>query len=276
MVFVFGDHVLDVDRRELRRRGGRIALEPQVFDLLVYLVRNRDRVVSKDDLLETIWGGRIVSESTITSRINAVRKAVGDSGEAQLSIRTVPRKGIRFICRVQEERGNPTVVAPWQEPDLSSPDIPLIAVLPFRNLRPDPVGLFFSRGMMEDIVVSLTGLHELLVISSGSTVAYRDKEADPRDVGRVLGARYLVGGSVSRSGKRLRVSCELCDARSGRNIWAERVETTLGDIFDIQDHLVERFVAHIAPHVRKEEVTRALCTHGLRLYLASARSVLSN
>ena len=104
MEFVFGDHVLDVDRRELRRRGELIALEPQVFDLLVYLVRNRGRVVSRDDLLEAICGGRIVSESTMTSRINAARKAIGDTGGAQRLIRTVPRKGIRFVGVVQEEQ----------------------------------------------------------------------------------------------------------------------------------------------------------------------------
>src|SRR2546430_5444165 len=95
--------MLDVARRELRRRGERIALEPQVFDLLVYLVRHRDRVVSKDELLQAVWGGRIVSESTMTSRINAARKAVGDSGEAQRLIRTLPRKGIRFVGAVREE-----------------------------------------------------------------------------------------------------------------------------------------------------------------------------
>ena len=102
MQFLFDDHVLDVDRRELRRAGEPIAIEPQVFDLLVHLVRNRDRVVSKDDLIAAIWHGRIVSESTLTSRINAVRKAVGDSGEAQRLIRTVQRKGIRFIGEVGE------------------------------------------------------------------------------------------------------------------------------------------------------------------------------
>ena len=98
MEFVFGDHVLDVNRRELRRGGELIALEPQVFDLLVYLVRSRDRVVSKNDLPRAIWGGRIVSESTVTSRINAVRKAIGDSGAAQDLVRTVPRKGVRFVA----------------------------------------------------------------------------------------------------------------------------------------------------------------------------------
>ena len=96
MEFSFGDHVLDLDRRELRRGAELVALEPQVFDLLVYLVQNRDRVVSKDDLLAKIWSGRIVSESTPTSRISALRRAIGDSGEAQLLIRTVPRKGLRL------------------------------------------------------------------------------------------------------------------------------------------------------------------------------------
>jgi DNA-binding winged helix-turn-helix (wHTH) protein len=167
--FVFCDHVLDVDRRELRRGGELIALEPQVFDLLVYLVRNHDRVVSKDDLLEAVWGGRIVSESTLTSRITAVRKAVGDSGKAQLLIRTAPRKGIRFVGVVREEHSAPTGVTLRQEPDLSLPDIPSIAVLPFRNLRPDSLGPYFGRGVVEDIVVSIAGLHELFVISSGST-----------------------------------------------------------------------------------------------------------
>src|SRR5262249_34284672 len=101
--FAFCDHVLDVDRRELRRGSELIALEPQVFDLLVYLLQNRDRVVSKDDLWQAVWRGRIVSESTLTSRINAARKAIGDSGERQELIRTVPRKGFRFVGVVNEQ-----------------------------------------------------------------------------------------------------------------------------------------------------------------------------
>jgi DNA-binding winged helix-turn-helix (wHTH) protein len=111
MQFHFADHVLDVARRELRRSGGPIALEPQVFDLLVHLIHNRDRVVTKDDLLNSVWGGRIVSESTLTSRINAARRAIGDSGEAQCLIRTVPRKGFRFVGDVTE--GQPTEPRPW-------------------------------------------------------------------------------------------------------------------------------------------------------------------
>ena len=102
MQFLFSDHVLDTDTRELRHREELIATEPQVFDLLVYLLENRDRVVTKDDLLTAIWGGRIVSGSTLTSRINAARKAVGDSGEHQILIRTIARKGVRFVGAVTE------------------------------------------------------------------------------------------------------------------------------------------------------------------------------
>src|ERR1700730_16768975 len=137
--FAFGDHVVDVDRRELRRGAERIALEPQVFDLLVYLMENRDRVVSRDDLLAAVWAGRIVSESTVTSRINAVRKAIGDSGAAQQLIRTVPRKGVRFvgIVRGEQEPATPVgarpVAAEMPRPALALLDKPSIAVLPFAN-----------------------------------------------------------------------------------------------------------------------------------------------
>ena len=133
MQFAFGDHVLDVARRELRRGAEPIALEPQVFDLLVYLVQNRDHVVSKDDLLAAVWGGRIVSESTLTSRITAVRRAIGDDGETQGLIRTLPRKGIRFVGEVKEDRNAaapPASLAAFLGK-------PAIVVLPFQNLSGD-------------------------------------------------------------------------------------------------------------------------------------------
>ena len=114
MQFFFADHALDTDRRELRRGSEPVAVEPQVFDLLVYLLQNRDRVVSKDDLIASVWGGRIVSDSTLTSRINAARKAVGDSGEDQKLIRTIPRKGLRFVgaVRTQPNGAEPAQPAP--------------------------------------------------------------------------------------------------------------------------------------------------------------------
>src|ERR1700730_3400787 len=144
--FAFGDHVVDVDRRELRRGAERIALEPQVFDLLVYLVENRDRVVSRDDLLAAVWSGRIVSESTVTSRINAVRKAIGDSGAAQDLVRTLPRKCVRFVGATKEgqnlaARSNP-VALPQSGVDVR-PRLSIV-VLPFVNLSEEHEQQYFA------------------------------------------------------------------------------------------------------------------------------------
>jgi len=107
VLFSFKDFALDAERRELRARGTIVPIEPQVFDLLVYLIQNRDRVVSKNDLIATVWGGRIVSDSTLDSRINAVRRAIGDSGNQQELVRTIPRKGVRFVGDVQQDRTQP-------------------------------------------------------------------------------------------------------------------------------------------------------------------------
>ena len=152
MTLSFGDYEINLDRRELRRAKHPVHVQPQVFDLLVYLVQNRDRVVSKDDLVASVWSGRIVSESTLTSRINAARKAVGDSGELQKLIRTIPRKGLRFVGVVNEQPANiqPVETPPGQireQPRKALPlsDRPAIALLPFNNMRRSRTGVFFRR-----------------------------------------------------------------------------------------------------------------------------------
>jgi DNA-binding winged helix-turn-helix (wHTH) protein len=154
MQFLFADHTLDIDRRELRRGSQEIAVEPQVFDLLVYLVENRERVVTKDDLLDAVWAERFVSESNLTTRINAARKAIGDSGEEQRLIRTVPRKGFRFVGVVStaaENRDVPASTATMRIP-LPLPDKPSISVLPFENMSGDPEQEYFADGMVEEII----------------------------------------------------------------------------------------------------------------------------
>ena len=166
--FFFADHTLDTDRRELRRGSERIAVEPQVFDLLVYLVQNRDRVVTKDDLIASVWRGRIVSDSTLTSRINAARKAVGDSGEDQRLIRTIARKGLRFVGGIHTQpngtepapaaASRPDEIQEPSRPALPLPDRPAIAVLPFVNMSGDPEQEYFSDGISEDIITALSKL----------------------------------------------------------------------------------------------------------------------
>jgi DNA-binding winged helix-turn-helix (wHTH) protein len=186
MQFCFAGHVLDMALRELRRGGVPVAVEPQVFDLLVHLIHNRDRVVTKDDLLNSVWGGRIVSESTLTSRINAARRAIGDSGEEQCLIRTLPRKGLRFVGEVTG--------AQLPEPSLPPVprDRPSIAVLPFANRSDDPEQSYFADGMVEEIVTGLSRIKWLMVISRSSTLIYKGKPVDVKTVGRELGVRYCL------------------------------------------------------------------------------------
>ncbi len=263
MEFVFADHLLDIDRRELRRGGERIALEPQVFDLLVYLVRNRERVVSKDDLLQAIWGGRIVSESTMTSRINAARKAVGDNGEAQRVIRTVPRKGIRFVGVVREEHkpAAPVDTGPVAaDPPISAlafPDKPSIVVLPFANLSGDPEQEYFADGMVEEIITALSRIRWLFVIARNSTFTYKGQAVDVKQVGRDLGVRYVLEGSVRKAGHRVRISGQLIDALTGAHLWADRFDGSLEDIFELQDKIAVSVAGVIEPALQAAEMRRS-------------------
>jgi len=226
-----------------------IEIEPQVFDLLVYLIENRDRVVTRDDLLASVWGGRIVSESTLASRINAARKAVGDTGEAQQLIRTLPRKGLRFVGEMSE-----SVPAIRADPQHH----PAIAVLPFENLSADVDQDYFADGMVAEIITGLSRIKWLFVISRNSTFSYKGRAADVRQVGRELNVRYVLEGTVRRSGDRIRVSGQLVDVEKGAHVWADRYERTLSDIFALQDDITMQVVGAIEPTLRKAEVQRAM------------------
>jgi adenylate cyclase len=243
---LFGEHQLDVDRRELRSGAELIAVEPQVFDLLVYLVRNRDRVVSKDDLMAGVWGGRIVSESTLTSHIHAARKAVGDSGEAQRLIRTLPRKGFRFVGDVQEvqQRAMPLGDLP-SAPTASisqSPAAPRlsIVVLPFTNLSDDREQQYFADGITDDLTTDLSRMSGSFVIARSTAFTYRGISIDAKLLGRELGVRYVLEGSVRSVGDQLRVNVQLLDAESGAHLWAERFDTNRTSVTDAQNEISGR------------------------------------
>jgi TolB-like protein/cytochrome c-type biogenesis protein CcmH/NrfG len=259
--FLFDDHTLDTDRRELRCGSEPIAIEPQVFDLLVYLVQNRDRVVSKDDLIASVWGGRIVSDSTLTSRINAARKAVSDSGELQKLIRTIPRKGLRFVgtVRTHQNGAAPATDPPQDEihelsrAALSLPDRPAIAVLPFTNISGDPEQEYFSDGISEDIITALSKLRWFFVIARNSSFIYKGKAVHMKQVAEELGVGYVVEGSVRKSGDRVRITVQLNDVATGSHIWAERYDRGLADVFAVQDEITEAIVAAIEPQLYAAE-----------------------
>jgi TolB-like protein len=259
---VFGDFALDPERRELTRNTEAVAIGPQVFDLLLFLMRNRERVVSKDDLLDAVWSGRIVSESTLTSHINAVRKAVGDNGADQRLIRTVARKGFRFVGEVREtgisERaGTEIVPANLSVPALALPESPSIAVLPFENWSGDPEQDYFADGMVEDIITALSRIRWLFVIARNSSFTYKGRAVDVKQVGRELGVRYVLEGSVRKTANRVRITGQLIDAATGAHLWADRFESALIDIFELQDRMAESVVGAIAPQLERAEAERA-------------------
>jgi adenylate cyclase len=257
VVHLFAEYALDTDRRELRRGSELIAVEPQVFDLLVYLVHNRERVVTKDDLVEAVWKGRVVSDSTLTSRINAVRKAVGDSGDEQRLIRTIARKGLRFVGEVRDAEAQAAIGPPSTTPALSIPNRPSIAVLPFTNLSGDVEQDYFVDGVTEEIITALSRVRWFFVIARNSTFAYKHRDIDLKTIGQELGVRYVLTGSVRRAGERIRVTSRLGETAGGSNVWARSYDRALSDIFAVQDEITQTIVGAIEPELGRAERERA-------------------
>lgn len=266
MPFIFEDCILDPDRREFSRGSVAVATTPQVFDLLVYLVENSGRVVSRDDLLDAVWAGRIVSESTLASHINAARKAVGDSGQQQRVIRTIARKGFRFVADVRKDAsldgfspsdgGKParsveTLFVPV------FPAKPSIAVLPFVNLSGDQEQDYLADGVVEDIIVALSRHRWLFVVARNSSFTYKGRVVDVKQISRELGVRYVLEGSLRRAENRVRITCQLIDAVTGAHQWAGRFEGVLGDMFEFQDQITESVVGAITPQLERAETERA-------------------
>ena len=235
MIFRFKDFRLDTDLRELRSGAETQALEPQVFDLLVYLVKNRKRVVAKDELVQSVWGGRIVSDATINSRINAARRALHDKGKQQSIIRTFPKRGVRFVADAVEEP-TPEVRTDLQgapvHGDRSPPETkPRLMVLPFACIgdAPEPLGL----GLADAIRVGLSRRTGIEIVSQD--VAAR-LGPEPYGLARHH-IDYLLRGDIQRSGSRLRISTELIETQSARQIWAERYDRDMQDIIAMEDEL---------------------------------------
>jgi len=245
LIYRFEDYALDLKGQELRHRGVRVEVEPQVFNLLAHIIAHRDRIVSKDDLIAHVWRGRIVSDSALTSRITAARQAIGDDGGQQRLIRTISRKGIRFVGEVADE-----MVAS------ALPNRPSIAVLPFENMTSDAEQQYFADGIAEDIITTLSRFPSLFVIARTSSFAMRGAEA--RRVGQNLGVRYVLEGSLRQAGQRLRITAQLIDAATGIQLWGERYDRDTADLFAVQDEIAKAASAAIAPAIADTEQRIAL------------------
>ena len=194
--------------------------------------------------------------STLFNRINAARSAIGDTGTRQDLIKTLPRRGLRFVGAVREEASNPAEAAP-HKPSPGIADKPSIAVLPFVNLSGDPEQDYFIDGVVEDIITALSRNRGFFVIARNSSFTYKGKAVDTKQVARELGVRYVLEGSVRKAGRRVRVTGQFIEAELGRHLWADRFDGDLVDIFDLQDQLVTSVVGAIAPQLEKAEINRA-------------------
>ena len=252
MILAFGKHRLDLDRRELRHGPDLVELEPQVFDLLVYLVQERHRVVGKDDLLQAVWGGRIVSDTALTTRIHAVRRALGDDGAAQRLVRTFNRKGVRFVGEVRE---TPRRAAPTR---LTLAEAPAIEVLPLANLSDDRKLDYFADGIVEEIRMALARIGWLRVIARAGGFAFKRWRAGTVRESPELKIRYLLEGSVRNGGDGIRVATRLTEAETGVHLWSDHFDGSLEDAFGLQDRTAASVAGAVEPVLQALESARAL------------------
>lgn len=255
MRLAFAGHELDLERKELRRGDDQIHVEPQVFDLLLYLARHHDRVVGKDELLDAVWNGRIVSEAALSSRINAARRAIGDDGERQAFIKTVHKRGFRFVGAIEEQgvAPAPAAAAPPPITEARRRGRPSVVVMPFANLSPEPDTEYFSYGLTEDVIRLLARNRWLEVLSRHSAAAFKGREVPAQEIGAALGVRYLVQGSVAKRGRRVRIGADLVCAETGRQLWSETYDLALDDLLQVQEAMAQQVAATIEPELARVE-----------------------
>lgn len=257
MRYHFASFILDTDLRELSRAGSPISTEPKVFDLLAHLIENRDRVVTKDGLIAAVWGDRVVSDSALTTCINSARAALDDSGVKQHLIKTVLRKGWRFVGDLQEECmavPHPHTIPPPASPAMGSK--PSIVVLPLIDMSGAADQEHVADGITDDIITELSRFSELFVIARNSSFQYRSRSTDVRQIGRELGVRYVLEGGLRRSDERLRINVRLVDTMTGGQLWSERYERELADVFTVQDEIVKAIVSVLVVHLTQAEIER--------------------
>lgn len=257
----FEGFTLDSPHRSLRGGTREIELRPKSFDVLCYLVEHSDRLVTKDEIVKAVWPNVVVTDESVTRCISDVRLALGDID--QRIIKTVPRRGYRFavaVCHrlLDDQKPGQLQAAQSDFPPLKPQllDGPGIAALPFANLSDDASQEYLSDGITEDIINGLSYFSGLSVIARNSSFSYKGRAIDVREIGRQLGVRYLVEGSVRRNGDRIRITAQLVDAQTGTQRWAERFDRALGDVFAVQDEITQAIVQIVVAHVGNAEAER--------------------
>lgn len=253
----FESFTLDLERLCLQGPFGQAELRRKSFEVLRHLAEHAGRVVTKEEMLNAVWPDVTVSDESLTQCISEVRRAIGDTD--QRIIKTIPRRGYLFDVPVSAgdvTATQPSEATPARSSALPLPDQPSIAVLPFANMSGDPEQGYLADGIVEDIITGLSRFGELFVIARNSSFQYKSRAADVRQVGRELGVRYVLEGSLRRGGDRIRITAQLVDAATGAHRWADHYDCRQDDIFAVQDAVVRTIVALLAAHVRKAEIER--------------------
>jgi TolB-like protein len=250
----FGRFRLNLGRRELRRGNTPVRLGSRALDILCTLASAEGSVVTKDELMARVWSGVVVGENNIWVHIKALRKALEEDGDGESWIVTVPGRGYK-LRRWREPAAADDEHAPSR--GLPVLDKPSLAVLPFLNLSGDHEQEYFADGMVEEIITALSRIRWLFVIARNSSFAYKGQTADPKRVGRELGVRYVLEGSVSKSGNRVRITAQLIDAETGAHLWADRFEGLLEDVFDLQGRVAASVAGVIEPALQAAEAARS-------------------
>jgi len=244
---------LDLDDERLWKGDEPVQISNKAFQLLRLLVNHPNRLLTKDEILDAVWGELCVTEGLVKEYIHDLRLALGDDPKQPVYIETVHGRGYRYLGGI--DKGNDPAGAGTQREQGTQP--PSLAILPFDNLSGDATQEYFSDGITEDIITELSRFSELVVIARNSSFAYKDLPVEIRQVARELGVGYVMEGSVRRDGERLRITAQLIEADGGGHIWGEKYDRKLGDVFDLQDEITRHVVGSIAPQVELAELERS-------------------
>ena len=245
----FGGFELNPATRQLLAEGLPVALGARALDVLLALIERRERLVTKEELLELVWPGLVVEENNLQVQISALRKILGPQ-----SIATIPGRGYRFAAPLGADEALPAAASAAA---VSSREPPSIAVLPFLNMGGDPEKDYFADGITEDVITELARWRSLAVTSRNSTFRFKGKSVDMQRLGHELGVRFLVEGSVRRMGERIRITAQLIDAESGNHVWGERFDRPMADLFAVQDQVVQTIVGTLVGRVQASGADRA-------------------
>ena len=258
MLYRFGPFELDLAKCELRADGELRPVEPQVFALLALLVANRERLISRDEIVETVWGGRVISDAAIASRIKSARHALGDDGTAQRFIKTIHGQGFRFVAEAtlaMDVRAEPARELPALLAEHASR--PSIAVLPFRRLGATGAYAAIADALPHELITELARLRWLFVTARGSSFRLRGADADASNIGHLLGVRYYLSGSVETIRAGLVVTVELIDTRDGGVVWAEHFSGAIDDVHQLREDICSKILSALEVRIPLHEATLA-------------------